>query len=143
MANRCENKQHKLGWYRRILVQDPTNEQVLYQIPNILYDQESLTDREMQEGIECATKGYTLGSLICWNLLALFYQLQHRYDEAFIILSELVQQPNALHCWYYNFARCFEDGNGTRQDFNQAKEWYQKAIAGGNKSAKAALARLG
>jgi TPR repeat protein len=43
----------------------------------------------------------------------------------------------------YNIGVLWEDGLGVAKDRNQAIEWYTKAAAAGNTSAKAALKSLG
>lgn len=43
----------------------------------------------------------------------------------------------------FYFAECFENGVGVDQDMNKAKEWYQRAAAGGDERAKQELKRFG
>jgi TPR repeat protein len=41
-----------------------------------------------------------------------------------------------------NLGHMYEHGQGVAQDNDQARQWYEKAVAGGNASAKASLERL-
>lgn len=85
------------------------------------------TNDEYKEAIDCATKGYSLGSMECWNFLAILHYYEHNYNGMFNIWSRLVQQDIVFPMWQQNYGDCFRDGHGTKKDVQVAQEWYDKA----------------
>lgn len=139
-----ENKkdiQNAVYWYQKAA--DQNHIESLEKYCQCLYKSITINDHDMiNQGIQYAEKGYALGSMQCWNSLALFYKLQHRYSESFAILSQLVLLPNVAHNWQYNYGMCFEYGQGTEINLQTAQEWYEKAKQNGSQVAIQALEQI-
>ncbi|OON96228.1 MAG: hypothetical protein ATN36_06185 [Epulopiscium sp. Nele67-Bin005] len=67
--------------------------------------------------------------------------IEESSTTAFLYLSKSAELlETAKSC--YNLAICYEEGYGTIQNISLAKDWYQKAVALGNISAKSKLTSL-
>jgi peptidylprolyl isomerase len=104
---------------------------------------EARGDHAEAEGMFKAGAAYDDDGNILNDLAVMFYTgngVNQDFNKSFKLLQKCAQLNN--HVAQRNIGALYESGEGVSKDIQQAKYWYQKAAAGGNKDAKAALDRL-
>ena len=96
-----------------------------------------------KEALECYERAHVNGNIAATYKCGYFYfmgrpyYLYKDYGKAFSFFSKAAEQGDMNSQSYMGY--CFENGKGTLQNMERAKEWYEKAANQGNTYAKERL----
>ncbi len=124
------NKDEAIGWLNKAATNGYAPAQ--YHYARVLID-EGKTDKAIDLLHQASQKNYTKAS----DYLGQYYYDLKLYKRAFTLLSQS-KSADA----FYLLAKMFEEGAGTKQDYNQAFSYYGRAASLGKREAKADMKRV-